>query len=216
AGEGSAGLAAPPPAKLDVAWSGPQPAQFRARIKSLEAATVTIRTSDGHGSGFLISKAGHVLTNWHVVRGQSYATAVFASGEIPAKIVGGDPKRDVALLLLERPPAVAPLTLSSVPVGTGDTIYLIGTPLDEALSHSVSRGILSAEREFGGQRLYQTDAAANPGNSGGPALNERGDVIGLTVSGAVTDSGAPVKIAFLIPIDDAMRALGYPKPRAVR
>jgi serine protease Do len=146
-------------------------------------AVVTIRGNDGWGSGFIISADGYVITNAHVVKGQpAVVTLIMADGktEIPADVVGfGKDGLDLALLKINRPstrfPTVALGRLKSVNVG--DSTYAIGTPLDEDFKNTFTAGIVSALRESG--KFIQHNAAINKGNSGGPLLNDKGEVIGV-------------------------------------
>jgi S1-C subfamily serine protease len=84
---------------------------------------------------------------------------------------------------------------------------VVGTPLDERLDFSISRGIISARRVLDQRNYYQTDAAVNPGNSGGPVFNGSGNVIGITVAGLFTKDGSSMNITYVIPILDALEAL---------
>jgi S1-C subfamily serine protease len=180
---------------------------FSARVESLKAGSVTVRTASGHGSGFLLSPAGHVLTNAHVVAGSRSVVVVFDEQEIDATVVRTDARRDVALVQLSAEPPAAPLEISRSTPREGDTLYAMGTPLDESLSHTVTRGILSARRTLAERPFYQTDAAINPGNSGGPVFDEHGDVVAIAVAGVFTKETGATSINLLIPIRDALDAL---------
>ena len=92
-------------------------------------------------------------------------------------------------------------------VSLGEEIYVVGTPLDERLDFSISRGIISARRTLDEKSYYQTDAAVNPGNSGGPVFNSSGNAIGITVAGLFTRDGGSRNINYVIPILDALDAL---------
>ena len=127
--------------------------------------------------------------------------------ELPASVIRRNKTRDVALLKLEDPSSLQAVPISREPAATGTPVYVIGTPLSESLSHTVTRGIISAVRTDGERPLYQTDAAINPGNSGGPAFDDRGEVIGIAVSGIFTRQGGSLNINFLIPIDEALGSL---------
>lgn len=202
-----------PPA-LQLSWSQGNEAAFSKRVRELKAATAVVRLRDGLGSAFLIDSR-HLLTNDHVVRGTSQVKVLLGRAGFQARVVARNRGRDVALLEITEDPGVAPLRLSPGSIETGETVYLIGTPLDEALSRTVTRGILSADRELRSRRFYQTDAAVNPGNSGGPAFDESGNVIGLAVSGVFTQDGGALNINFLIPIEDALAGLGVDVLRRV-
>jgi len=180
---------------------------FQARFEALKESTATIRTPSGHGSGFLVSEDAFVLTNEHVV-GTSRKVLVLMDGEeYEGRVVVADKVRDVALVeLAERPPGV-PLSVCRDRTGVGDVVYVVGTPLDEKLSLTVTRGIISQHRTMDGQAFYQTDAVINKGNSGGPVFNGQGHVIGMAVAGVFAKDGAGMGINYLIPIDEALVAL---------
>jgi S1-C subfamily serine protease len=182
---------------------------FTEQVDQLKAGTVTVRSPHGHGSGFVIGNDGYVVTNAHVV-GKAAQVLVFANEQrYHARVVRQDSRRDVVLLKLEEQVAALPvLALAQNGIGVGHSVYLIGTPLEESLGHTVTRGIISAERRMeDGQRYYQTDAAINPGNSGGPAFSDHGEVVGIAVSGLFNSNGGSLNINFLIPIDEVITAL---------
>ncbi len=181
---------------------------FTDQIEQIKAATVTVRSPHGHGSGFVISSDGYVITNSHVVGKSSEVLILAGEQRIKAHIIRQNIHRDVALVKLDESAPLPALSLARNGIGVGHSVYLIGTPLDESLGHTVTRGIISAERRMeDAQRYYQTDAAVNPGNSGGPALSEQGEVIGIAVSGLFNSSGGSLNINFLIPIDEVISAL---------
>lgn len=180
---------------------------FVEKTGAIEKATVTIRSPGGHGSGFVISSPGYILTNQHVV-GENQEVLVVHNGiEQRAAVVRSRPGRDVALLRLESSMNMQSLPIETGQVKLGEDIYVVGTPLFEKLDFSITRGIISARRTLNNMSYYQTDAAVNPGNSGGPVFNKSGNVIGITVSGMFTDDGASRNINYVIPIFDALDAL---------
>jgi serine protease Do len=146
-------------------------------------AVVTIRGNTNLGSGFIISADGYVITNAHVLKGQpEVVTLMMADGktEIPADVVGfGKDGLDLALLKINRRgkkfPTVALSAMASVRVG--DNAYAIGTPLKEIFQSTFTTGIVSGIRDGG--RYVQHNVAITFGNSGGPLLNDRGEVIGV-------------------------------------
>jgi serine protease Do len=156
-------------------------------------AVVTIRGNTNLGSGFIISADGYVITNAHVIKGQpKVTTLIMADGvtEIPADLVAfGRGGLDLALLKINR----RGQKFNTVPIGkmasvkVGDNTYAIGTPLDEAFKNTLTAGIVSAIREGG--KFIQHNAAISPGNSGGPLLNDRGQVIGVNTLGFGRDIG---------------------------
>ena len=166
----------------------------------------------GAGTGFVIDKAGFVLTNNHVVEGADKITVSFVGGarneEYAAKVVGHDALTDSALLQLTEMPAL-PLQESkfgdSSQMQQGDWVMAIGNPF--GLGHTVTVGVISAlNRPFGGvaqreQNMLQTDAAINPGNSGGPLLNVRGEVVGMNTAIYTNQQAANIGIGFATPIN---------------
>lgn len=160
----------------------------------------------GSGSGFIIGKEGYILTNHHVVDGADQVLVTLGQGheerEVPAKLIGSDPKTDIALIQIERN---AVDTLPHLELGNsdklevGEWVVAIGNPF--GLSHTVTTGIISAKgRSMGGpyDNFIQTDASINPGNSGGPLINMKGDVIGINTA-IISQSGGNVGIGFAIP-----------------
>ena len=138
------------------------------------------------GTGFVISADGYIVTNDHVVQEVDKITVKLASGkELPAEIIGRDPKTDIALIKVkaEEPLFALPLGNSEV-VRPGEWVVAIGNPF--GLEHTVTAGIVSAKHRNIDQGAYddyiQTDAAINPGNSGGPLLNLAGEVIGINTA----------------------------------
>jgi S1-C subfamily serine protease len=161
------------------------------------------------GSGFVIDKSGHVVTNYHVIEGASKVEVSFSGNdEMPATVVGKDPSTDIAVLRIKgaQGRALTPLELgSSDAVRVGDAVVAIGNPF--GLERTVTAGIVSAlQREitapngFAIDRVIQTDAAINHGNSGGPLLNADGKVIGVN-SQIESSSGGNVGIGFAVPIN---------------
>ena len=159
------------------------------------------------GSGFVISAEGHIVTNNHVVEGVDRIRVVFADGtDADATVVGQDPETDLALLRVERSEGLHPLPLGdSDEILPGDWVVAIGNPF--GLDHTVTVGIVSAKGRDIGQGRYddyiQTDAAMNPGNSGGPLLNMRGEVVGIN---AAINPEANT-IGFAVPINLAKEIL---------
>ena len=161
------------------------------------------------GSGFVIDKDGHVVTNYHVVEGAKKVQVSFSDEEQrDATVVGSDPSTDIAVLKIQGTWArsLTPLTLgSSSAVQVGDAVVAIGNPF--GLERTVTAGIVSALQRhiqspngFRIDQVIQTDAAINHGNSGGPLLNANGDVIGVNAQ-IESESGGNVGIGFAIPID---------------
>jgi serine protease Do len=159
----------------------------------------------GLGSGFIISADGYVMTNHHVVDGSEQITVTLADKrEFSAKLIGSDQRTDVALLKIEASGLPAVRIGDSNRLRVGEWVIAIGSPF--GLESTVTAGIVSAKARETGEFLpfIQTDVAVNPGNSGGPLINMRGEVVGIN-SQIFTTSGAFAGISFAIPIDEAMR-----------
>ncbi len=162
----------------------------------------------GVGSGFVVSADGLVMTNAHVVDGADdvYVTLT-DKREFKAKIIGVDKRTDVAVVKIDA------LNLPVLPIGevsklkVGEWVMAIGSPF--GLDNTVTAGIVSAKARDTGEeiRFIQTDVAVNPGNSGGPLINMRGEVVGIN-SQILSRSGGFMGISFSIPIDDAMKVAG--------
>lgn len=181
----------------------------------LAKSTAVIRSPQGHGSGFLITP-DILLTNQHVVGAATKVHVIFGDGiEITGQVVATEPIRDVALVQIGMR-GKPPLSLDLGKPKIGATVYSYGAPLDEEYQGTLRKGIISAYRNFkDGQEYLQSDVAVNPGNSGGPLLDEKGNVVGVSVSGRF-DSGAPQGINFFIPIQKALEKLHVFSPAAPR
>lgn len=170
----------------------------------------------GQGSGFIIDKQGHILTNNHVVEGaQSVEVALSDKKKYRAKVLGTDKSHDIALLQINNAPDLQPATLAdSTHLMVGQRVYAIGNPF--GFQGTMTRGIISALRSVQlptGVKIdnaIQTDASVNPGNSGGPLLNSHGEVIGITTMIAGNPNGGAEQsagIGFAIPISTAKAVL---------
>jgi len=158
------------------------------------------------GTGFVIDEDGYILTNNHVVEKTDEITVKLADeSEFIAKIVGRDPKTDLALIRIEpdRPLKALPMG-DSDKLEVGDWVVAIGNPF--GLGNTVTAGIVSAKYRHLGSGAYdnfiQTDASINPGNSGGPLLNTSGEVIGINTA-IFSQSGGNIGIGFAIPVNMA-------------
>lgn len=158
------------------------------------------------GSGFIIDRKGHILTNNHVVEKTDEIKVRLANDkEFKAKIIGRDPKTDLALIRIETDESLTPLPLGdSDGLEVGDWVVAIGNPF--GLGQTVTAGIVSAKyRQIGAgsyENFIQTDASINPGNSGGPLLNIKGEVVGIN-SAIYSRSGGSIGIGFAIPVNMA-------------
>ena len=166
---------------------------------------------EGQGSGFVIDKDGHILTNNHVITGAQEVFVTLSNRKrFKAKVVGVDPSHDLAVLQIKAPDLV-PITLGdSAKLQVGQKVYAIGNPF--GLAGTLTRGIVSSVRpveEQNGVKIdnaIQTDAAINPGNSGGPLMNWRGEVIGINTL-IYSQVGQSAGIGFAIPINTAKAVL---------
>ena len=173
--------------------------------KDWASAVVTVFAGGGHGSGFVISD-NLILTNHHVAGNANNVTVKLDSGiEIIGKVIASNSARDVALIKVEASMPKYFKTKKDLPA-VGSEVYVIGSPLDENLNSTMTKGIVSAIREENKLKLIQSDVNVRPGNSGGPMINKDGEVIGITVSGIVIN-GQSQGLNFFIPINDAFKVL---------
>jgi len=159
----------------------------------------------GVGSGFIVSDDGYVMTNAHVVEGADEVTVTLTDRrEFKAKVLGADARSDVAVLKVEARNLPSLRIGDSNKIRVGEWVIAIGSPFN--LENTVTAGIISAKARDTGEYLplIQSDVAVNPGNSGGPLINMRGEVIGIN-SQIATLSGAYNGISFAVPIDEVMR-----------
>jgi S1-C subfamily serine protease len=167
------------------------------------------REAEGSGSGAVIDKQGHIITNFHVIDGAKKIDVTLASNRIcPAELVGGDKEHDIAILKIDAPAE----ELFPIPLGRSDNlrvgqrVYALGNPfgwdgtMTTGIISSLNRNLPSRIPGRQMQSLIQTDAAMNPGNSGGPLLNTAGQMIGMCVAIA-TRTGQSAGVGFAIPID---------------
>ena len=166
------------------------------------------RTVQSLGSGFVIDPAGYIVTNNHVIEGADEITVNFVNGDaLEAKLIGTDPKTDIALLkLIEEPSSPIPFVpfADSDKTRVGDWVIAIGNPF--GLGGSVSAGIISARNRDISAGPYddflQTDAAINRGNSGGPLFNMDGEVVGVNTA-IFSPTGGSVGVGFSVPANIA-------------
>ncbi|XP_071710452.1 protease Do-like 1, chloroplastic [Rutidosis leptorrhynchoides] len=168
-----------------------------------------LEVPQGSGSGFVWDKKGHIVTNYHVIRGASDLRVTLADQSIfDAQVVGFDQDKDVAVLRIDAPED----KLRPIPIGVsadllvGQKVFAIGNPF--GLDHTLTTGVISGlRREISSaatgrpiQDVIQTDAAINPGNSGGPLLDSSGNLIGINTA-IYSPSGASSGVGFSIPVD---------------
>jgi serine protease Do len=193
----------------------PQPAgnnpldMFFRNRRLLQAPRERIQTA--LGSGVIVSKEGHILTNRHVIAQMEKIEVQLTDGRVePATLIGADEQTDIAVLKIEAK-NVEPLAFGdSDQVRVGQLVFAIGNPF--GLQETVTQGIVSAKGRRAvadsGVEFFQTDAAVNQGNSGGPLLNLRGEIIGINSAiYSTSDEGAWLGISFAIPSNVARRAL---------
>lgn len=168
--------------------------------------------TQGLGSGVIVTKEGHAITNHHVIAGQHQIQVTLHDGKtFPATLIGEDPLLDLAVLKIDGNHEFVPLKLGdSAQVRVGELVFAIGNPF--GLGETVTQGIISAkERSLSDTQrdLFQTDAAINPGNSGGPLVNTRGEIIGINVAIYSRDRENPgfQGVGFSIPSNDVKEAL---------
>jgi serine protease Do len=161
----------------------------------------------GAGSGFIISADGYLLTNAHVVDKADEVTVTLTDKrEYTAKVIGADKRTDIAVLKIEATNLPKVTFGDSTKLRVGEWVLAIGSPF--RLSNTATSGIVSAKGrdgvDSGGVAFIQTDVAVNPGNSGGPLFNLKGEVVGIN-SQILSRTGGYQGISFAIPIEDAMR-----------
>jgi Do/DeqQ family serine protease len=168
--------------------------------------------TQGQGSGVIVTKEGHVVTNHHVIAGQQQIQVTLHGGKTHrARLIGEDTLLDIAVLRIDGDGPFTPLKLGdSSQVQVGQIVFAVGNPF--GLGETVTQGIISAkERSLSDNQrdLFQTDAAINPGNSGGPLVNLRGEIIGINVAIFTPDKANPgfQGVGFSIPSNDVKDAI---------
>lgn len=187
-------------------------------VVNITAGTVTLDffygfvPQEDQGSGFILDKQGHILTNYHVIaNAQKIEVQTSDKRRYRARLIGGDRLHDLALLQIDAPNLQPAVLASSRNLQVGQQVYAIGNPF--GLSGTMTSGIISAIRSVRGpesapiENAIQTDAAINPGNSGGPLLNSHGEVIGINTMIAQNGAEQNAGIGFAIPIDTAKAVL---------
>lgn len=185
----------------------PAAASARMPIPDTVKAVVSIFANAGMGSGFVVSQGGYVLTNQHVVGDARFVKLKWSDGsEALGEVIRADRRRDVALVKAETKGQPA-LAVRNGVVALGDTVFAIGTPLDEKYQNTLPKGVVSGVRTIDGLPFLQSDVAIDHGNSGGPLLEEQGRVVAITVLRDERD-GVGHDISFFVPISEALTALG--------
>jgi S1-C subfamily serine protease len=170
-------------------------------------STITIDLgNNGHGSGFIISSDGYAITNNHVIEGNKVVTVILSNGlSLEAEVIRTDEKTDVALIKIQGK-GFKSISLNLNEVGVGSNIMAIGTPGKKELGQTISKGIISGKRQIENNLFLQTDVSISPGSSGGPAINEQNEVIGIITSKLIGEGIEGV--GFAIPIKTALSKLG--------
>jgi len=167
---------------------------------------------EGQGSGFIIDKQGHILTNYHVIANARQVEVTLSNRrKYRATVVGRDPSRDLAIIRIDAPNITPAVLGDSKNLVVGQKVYAIGNPF--GLSGTMTRGIISSIRSIRSadntpiDDAIQTDAAINPGNSGGPLLNSRGEVVGINTMIATGGANQSAGVGFAVPINAAKAVL---------
>lgn len=180
-------------------------ARFQDRATDIRAHVATIFSNAGSGSGFFIND-GYLVTNNHVIDGSKFVKVRLITGrEVVGEVVATNAHRDVALIKTEV------IGLKGLPVRKteaviGAQVFVVGSPLGPDNEGTVTSGIISTYRFENEQRVIQSDAAVSVGNSGGPMMDDTGNVLGITVYGRADPRGQSLN--FFIPITDALDKLG--------
>jgi S1-C subfamily serine protease len=172
-----------------------------------------IQEGRGNGSGSVIDAQGYILTNYHVIEGAQKITVNFGGDKVyPAKVVGGDPDTDLAVIKIEGATGLTVVPMGdSSQLSVGQKVLAIGNPfgLDRTLTTGVISGLQRPIRARNNRPIdaaIQTDASINPGNSGGPLLDKYGRMIGIN-SQILSPAGGSVGVGFAIPVNTAKRVI---------
>jgi len=192
---------------MQVATSPPLAGGVENNILKIDRAVVTILLGDGHGSGFFITPA-LLLTNHHVAGNRDRVRVRLNDGsEVIGRVVRSDAARDVALVEVDEALAGALPLRIGLP-NRAETVYAVGSPDDTGLAGTITRGIVSQVRtDERGLDWIQADVDIHPGSSGGPLLDEAGNVVGIAAWARVAPDGTTKGLNFFVPIGDALRAL---------
>jgi len=186
-------------------------------IDQTRLSVVTIQSGSGHGSGFFISPT-LIMTNFHVVRNKQFTRIKLLTGRlILGEVIRRHPKRDIAIIQVENSGHI-PIPIRTRALKVTEEVYAIGSPLLEDLSGTVTKGIVSKfSTNASGMEDIQADVDIQGGNSGGPLLDGKGNLVGISYAGIGPPGQFSSGVNFFIPIADALRKLniefkGKPKP----
>ncbi len=185
------------------------------RLEDIRKTAVMVEAGGGHGSGFFITRDGHIITNAHVVGDAARVRVVTSAkkNKLIAEVLRIDRKRDVALLRIEKE-SMDGLSIKTLPIRAsglkvGEDVYAIGAPQLKRLQDTVTKGIVSAMRfdQRRKQPYIQADVDIYPGNSGGPLIDANGNIVGISVAGWEIGPDILGGLNQFIPIDDALQQL---------
>lgn len=199
---------------LSLRKAPPLTGSFEQNVDRIRGATVLFDLGDGHGSGFLISSGGLVLTNYHVVRNQRFHRVKLVTGRtVVGEVLRAQPERDVALVQIEGS-GYPFLPIREEAAKLAEPVFAVGAPQDKSMGWTITRGIVSAYRQagemFGRYRLtddmIQADIVIHGGNSGGPLVDSRGNVVGIAAIGidVFTGDRGNANLNGFIPIGDGL------------
>jgi len=204
--------AEPSHAQRQVAWSLSELSALSTghsaiyAIEKIQPSVVRITTHNGYGSGVIVDGSGYIITNHHVINAAETITIALSDGRLfEGDIIISDPIMDLALVSIKASDLPTASLGNSEQLLLGHDVISIGYPLGLPGSATVSKGIVSAFREFNGVTFIQTDAAINPGSSGGALINLQGEVIGINVGKKVDVSYEG--ISYAVAINDAKTLL---------
>ncbi|WP_419420979.1 S1C family serine protease [Legionella sp. D16C41] len=186
------------------------------RLARVQRAYTKMHVPAGAGSGIIWDNQGHIVTNYHVIKGADDLAVTIGNITVPAKVIGAEPRKDIAVLSVTSPKTanllknITPFEIiHSRDLLVGQKVIAIGNPF--GLDHSLTIGVISAlGRQVPGaggvtiREMIQTDASINPGNSGGPLLDSKGRLIGLNTA-IFSNTGSSAGIGFAVPSDDVER-----------
>lgn len=186
------------------------------RMKTVHRPFARSHVPAGAGSGIIWDNKGHIVTNYHVVKGADELAISFGKLTVPARVIGVEPRKDIAVLAINNPKVLAllknytPFQIAHMrELMVGQKTLAIGNPF--GLDHSLTTGVISAlGRQVPGiggvtiREMIQTDASINPGNSGGPLLDSKGRLIGMNTV-IYSNSGSSAGIGFAVPAEDIQR-----------
>ena len=198
--------ASAPPPQLQVKRCERPDLQMPSDAETALSASALVLANDSVGSAVFISPDGHLLTAAHVVAQGPLRLRTKTGEQMDVDLLRIDPENDVALIKVSSKRVFPCLVPRAASAGIGEDVFALGAPAGEELSFSISRGIVSGKRTFDDKSYIQTDASVNPGNSGGPLVDQAGHIVGI-VSWKVNHQGFE-GLGFAVPIDSALQMLG--------